>query len=52
MSGESRDYSRDGIARTAKGIRENAAKHGTKISQEEAERRVRQAIRKSPTSRR
>lgn len=48
---ESSAYSRDGIARTARDIRENAQRHGTNISQEAAERRVREAIRKSPTRR-
>lgn len=51
MSGESTEYSRDGIARTAKGIREANAKRGVKITQQEAERRVRQALRKTPPQR-
>ena len=48
---ESPTYSRDGIARTAKQMRESAAKRGKRPTQQDAGRRVRQAIRKTPEQR-
>lgn len=43
-------YSREGIARTAELLRRNASKRGKTMTTEESQRRVREAIRKTPTA--
>lgn len=47
---ESREYSRDGIARTAQAIRENARRNGHSMTTDESIQRVRKAIRNTPTN--
>lgn len=39
-------FSREGIAKTAQMIRENAARGGTPMTQEQAEARVRRSVRR------
>lgn len=39
-------FSREGVTKTAQMIRENAARSGTQMTQEQAEARVRRAVRR------
>ena len=52
MMAESPLVSRDGISKTAKTYRDRAAQNGHRMTQEQAERRVRDALRKSNPTRR
>lgn len=46
MSGEDPRWSREGIAKTARDMREGAARNGHQMTQQQAERKVREAVRR------